>query len=513
MTDISKVNDPEELKKQIETPEALTESFHDYREYKTSLDNEIKANAEGFVRIGYLLKVARDTNILEESGYKNVAEFAQAEYGLSKDVVSRFIAINDRYSINGYSDKLLEKYEGYGVSKLQEMLTLPDAIIEEITPSLTKREIQEIKREIAAEETVTPIEVAIEAAAPEVVKDDAEYTPTERIWKEFFHENKQLYKALNKDEAFIKAFTEVRTEEINKKAATALIDTLTPNGDAVLWSRVPGVGKIMISIHTDNESIVYTNARTSEKIKATASDAEGDIHEVFGEGTIYDWELVFNEKFEVPAPKPEKKSESAPAKATKTEPEEQLMHKHQLPKETKPEIDERPEVAPVQPEDAGMNPSEKKLKEYPTRPLINLSDVKIGNKLVNIRTGEVADVLGYCLGEIKVATDHGVILVGVPNRIGWAILDEETEETKESEKQQDENEQEETENELQELKKRIYEKELELEDVFKSAYMDGLTVDGLKSLTRELHQLQVIVDKMLDYRILHQGENEEDEDE
>ncbi len=132
-----------------------------YTEYKNKLDTELKANAEGFVRIGYLLKVARDTNILADSGYKNVAEFAQAEYGLTKDIVSRYIAINDKYAENGYSDKLQSKFEGFGVAKLQEMLTLPDAIIEEIEPTLTKREIVEIKKEVAAEEAITPIEVAI----------------------------------------------------------------------------------------------------------------------------------------------------------------------------------------------------------------------------------------------------------------------------------------------------------------------------------------------------------------
>ena len=122
--DISKAGTASDLRTQYETSEVPAGTFRDYKEYKASLDFEIKANAEGFVRIGYLLKVARDTNILEESGYKSVAEFAQAEYGLTKDVVSRFIAINDRYSIDGYSEKLLEKYEGYGVAKLQEMLTL-----------------------------------------------------------------------------------------------------------------------------------------------------------------------------------------------------------------------------------------------------------------------------------------------------------------------------------------------------------------------------------------------------
>ena len=69
-----------------------------YKEYKAELDGVLQRTAEGFVQIGYLLKVARDTNILEESGYKSVAEFAEAEYNLNKTQVSRFISINDKFS-------------------------------------------------------------------------------------------------------------------------------------------------------------------------------------------------------------------------------------------------------------------------------------------------------------------------------------------------------------------------------------------------------------------------------
>ena len=77
-----------------------------YKEYKADLDAELLRSAESFVRIGYLLKVARDTNILAESGYKTVAEFAEAEYSLNKTQVSRFISINDKFSENGYSERL-----------------------------------------------------------------------------------------------------------------------------------------------------------------------------------------------------------------------------------------------------------------------------------------------------------------------------------------------------------------------------------------------------------------------
>ena len=133
-----------------------------YEEFRDTLGTELQKQAEGFVKIGYLLKIARDTDILCKSGYKNLVEFAKGEFNLTKDVVSRYIAINDRYSENGYSECLKAEYKGYGMAKLAEMLTLPQEIVESIPVEATKREIQEIKREIREEERITDIEVALE---------------------------------------------------------------------------------------------------------------------------------------------------------------------------------------------------------------------------------------------------------------------------------------------------------------------------------------------------------------
>ena len=108
-----------------------------YEQLKTELNEELSRTANSFVRIGYLLKLARDDrHILDGSGYSDVNEFAQKEYGLDKTQVSRFIRINDRFSIDGNSTKLLPQYEEYGSTKLSIMLTLPDEINEEISPEM-----------------------------------------------------------------------------------------------------------------------------------------------------------------------------------------------------------------------------------------------------------------------------------------------------------------------------------------------------------------------------------------
>lgn len=136
-------------------------AYKTYGEYKAALDGELQRSAESFVRIGYLLKVARDTDILEESGYRSVNEFAEKEYNLDKSQVSRFIRINDEFSENGYSDRLQERYRSFGYAKLAMMLLLPAEINEELSGNYSKAEIQAIKEEIDEEKETTDIEVML----------------------------------------------------------------------------------------------------------------------------------------------------------------------------------------------------------------------------------------------------------------------------------------------------------------------------------------------------------------
>lgn len=99
-----------------------------------------------FVRIGFKLRKIDEMKLYEKDGYKSVAEFAKAECNLSDSDVTRFIQINERYSVGGYSEELREEFLQYGSSKLAEMLALPDKDMEMIQPEATRESIRELKR-------------------------------------------------------------------------------------------------------------------------------------------------------------------------------------------------------------------------------------------------------------------------------------------------------------------------------------------------------------------------------
>ena len=234
-----------------------------YKEYKQELDAVLTRTAEDFVQIGYLLKVARDTNVLAESGYATVTDFAKAEYGIDKTQVSRFISINDRFSEYGYSDHLLPSYKGFGYAKLTLMLQIPDEINEALPPTLSKAEIQDIKDEVDAESKVTDIEVEIERAEAAAVTDKPmlppEGSPLYRNLWQLGKEQEDLFRKLWRVCFLHTAFGNKNNAEI--------MDILIPQGDAVYTVRIPGERRTQIIVNSDGATIV--NLKTLERSRYT----------------------------------------------------------------------------------------------------------------------------------------------------------------------------------------------------------------------------------------------------
>lgn len=112
---------------------------------KESLKRDLIGVQESFVRIGYTLRKIEEQKLYKNDGYETVTEFAKAEYGLSASTISRFMSINRKFSIDGYSDRLRPEYAQMGSSKLSEMLSLPDADLEMVRPEMPKADIRELK--------------------------------------------------------------------------------------------------------------------------------------------------------------------------------------------------------------------------------------------------------------------------------------------------------------------------------------------------------------------------------
>lgn len=144
---------------------------------KQRLKEELIGVRSSFVRIGYILRRIDDCRGYEQEGYKSVVEFARAEYGLEASTVSRFMAINKEYSVDGYSEMILPEYMDFSRSQLEEMLKLPAADREMITPETPREVIRELKRfNKEAGKEVEQAEEEVHEREPDAEK---EQTPTE----------------------------------------------------------------------------------------------------------------------------------------------------------------------------------------------------------------------------------------------------------------------------------------------------------------------------------------------
>lgn len=369
--------------------EELT-TYHNYEEYKNNVDRVLNKTVEDFVLIGYLLKKGRDTDILKGSGYANVNEFAEAEYHLDASQVSRFIRINDKFAVDGYSDRLKEEYRGYGYAKLSIMLMLPDALNEELSPAFSKTEIQTVKEEVEAEAKVTDIEVILEGEKEE----QKELDNLEKGLHQLFLEDPELFRRLYEQE---KEDPDIRTVQ----------ESLAPDGEKVYSVRVQGYGRIMMLLNDSEENVTVFKVRSNEKEYYGWNDVKRYVDGLITEKPAKEqWELLYGRAF------PEQKEELAPVqpkkrkepkvqkakvqeekndeKEAQKEPEEQRPAPEQeeaqkeAGKEAAEEVPEKvqekePEIAPVQPGE----PQAEKEEENP--------EPETGADLVNTKAEEDSD--------------------------------------------------------------------------------------------------------------------------
>lgn len=236
--------------------------------------------AQGAIELGYQLKVARDTGVLQESGYKTMAEFAGAEYGIRPDETTRYVQLNDKYSEGGYSKKIMEKYTGIGKSILVEMLALPDLVKEEITPNFSKEDVRALRREIEEEDKITDLEVMIEEKDP-----GQEELPSllEKTVYQLGKDNPDMYAAL--------------FEALRKEDSHEVVEILAPDEEKIYSVRIPGTGKILVSMKIA-ENIRLINVRSQAKEEFSWQQLEEAFKKImdFSVGAQESWKMQYKEE-------------------------------------------------------------------------------------------------------------------------------------------------------------------------------------------------------------------------
>lgn len=295
-----------------------------YQGIKQNIKTELNHVAESFVIIGFNLKQIRDKELYKHDGYSNIYEFAKTEYSLERTTALRLMAINDKYSLNGSSPKLIEQYEGYGYSKLSEMLTLSEDDLQLITVQTTRAEIRDIKQ--------TKYEAEKEICAPAHNPQSLENTQSEGNFEEVkkltIPDADKMLIDFFRDKSrrgYLKRLAEVITPIVSHEALAMAAEIISPSGYLLF--------KYKLAFFTFEEKIIKYSMFKQPVVEFTYFDLIHDILQTF-DMTSADPALDFyGEPEPEPLPEPE-----PPKKETPKAPEKKIESKPFANKPSKPVV-------------------------------------------------------------------------------------------------------------------------------------------------------------------------------
>ena len=285
--------------------------------WKEDIRQKLQETAGNFVHIGYRLKQIRDSGMYD--GCQDIFEFAQKEYGLSKSTVSRFIAINEKFSEGGNSLELRAEFRGIGSSKLSEMLTLPDADCTLITERTTVKEIRELKEfnrqeppedalegeaesccDVATESpsAIVNTEAKADPETPEKAPGQQEkdntvrtYTPLQKCIIDFFSDRRQV----------LCQVMDILTGEVTEGGLKAAAEEVNP-GDYCTHKK----GLAFLFLYDWNQGVKYKLMTAPEPISMSWTDFLREIQEIYLPAYESRPEDVWVEFYEKPEKMPEK---------------------------------------------------------------------------------------------------------------------------------------------------------------------------------------------------------------
>lgn len=325
----------------------------EYQERKQRIKDRLNQTVENFIVIGYELRQIRDTEAFRMDGYSNLADFAKAEFNLSRDTVSRFISINIKLTVDGDGVELLPELKGLGYSKLQDVLQLPADDYQLLTPQTTVKEIRDLKKFNHSDATAERLSVPLKETA---------LTPLRRCIKDFFSApghrsllNGIIWDAERPDygEAYERKIAEEMNPTGTRTHQKGLIYLfLYDYSRGVSYKQMGKPQPVTMSWHDFIEEIRGTFAGLTDEKGETWSNAFGQVQEeadIPGQMSIEDVESATSQ------PKENKTAEEQ--KASKGKAEQKPEKAEQKPEKT----ERKPEKRSIPDPKIGMTEQELKL--------------------------------------------------------------------------------------------------------------------------------------------------------
>lgn len=120
-----------------------------YKSCVTAIQKEYQKVEISSLKIAFFLYKVYKKKLYKIDSYKNIYDFAKDKFELARGTTSNFINICQKFGVFDETDLLdiRDDMKAYGMSKLTILLNCPDDFIDQCDPSMSVREIREMKRE------------------------------------------------------------------------------------------------------------------------------------------------------------------------------------------------------------------------------------------------------------------------------------------------------------------------------------------------------------------------------
>lgn len=166
--------------KEKENSKVTAEEKRVYTRFKKQIDKAYDSAEKSYLEIAFALHSIYNEKLYRLDNFKNIYEFAQANYNIKKTSCNNFINICDVFGLpneNGRVTALKEEYKEFTSSKLMVMLAFKDApaLLEQCKPDMSVRKLKEMVSDYRT--ALTDNEEApdiIDTTAEEVEADETE---------------------------------------------------------------------------------------------------------------------------------------------------------------------------------------------------------------------------------------------------------------------------------------------------------------------------------------------------
>jgi len=155
------------------TESPLKRMKQEFQERSRIIREQMLDIQKAFITIGFQLHWIRENNMFRVLNYKSIYDYAEKEYGIKRTTCFNFISIIENYAERDENGEVIESiadcYRNYSASQLVAMLGMPDGMKRQVTPDMSVRAINRMRRGEDVEPDALP--AGVEAPVPEKEPD------------------------------------------------------------------------------------------------------------------------------------------------------------------------------------------------------------------------------------------------------------------------------------------------------------------------------------------------------